>query len=89
MIIFKFFSLIFKLSIAYVKNERSKEEYKNIEESYAINDKSNMKRIHQIFFQNLKQIFNSYNHFLEKVEGENKVQINELNKAIEETKNLV
>ena len=48
-----------------------------------------MKRIHQIFFENLKQIFNSYNHFLEKVERENKVQINELNKAIEETKILV
>jgi hypothetical protein len=48
-----------------------------------------MKRIYQIFFDNLKQIFNSYSHFLEKVERENKIQLNELNKAMENIKNLV
>jgi hypothetical protein len=48
-----------------------------------------MNRIQNLFFENLKQIFNSYNTFLEKVERENKIKIIEINKAIEEASLIV
>jgi hypothetical protein len=53
-----------------VKQERSKEEYNNIEKNYISNVQMNP--IQTIFFDNLKHIFNSYNSFYEKIESEYK-----------------
>lgn len=81
-----------KIKKAYVKDQRSKEEYSNLENSYMYNDiQSNYKlnRIQFIFFENLKQIFNTYNSFLEKLENEKMSCFKELNKKKEEIKTKV
>jgi hypothetical protein len=43
-----------------------------------------MKQIQIVFFDNLKQIFNTYNTFYENMEQEYKQKIFKLNSAIEE-----
>lgn len=45
-----------------------------------------MNQIQFIFFENLKQIFNSYNSFMEKIEEETKRQVNEIDRIINENK---
>jgi len=62
--------------LKYVKESRSKEEYNNIEKSYMNNSVNNYKlnRIQAIFFDNLKQIFNTYDLFLKKLDKK-KVQL--------------
>jgi hypothetical protein len=48
-----------------------------------------MNNIQIIFFDNLKEIFNSYNSFYERSEKEYKNQMAELTRHIDELKNLV
>ena len=70
-----------------MKNQRSQEEYNNIESSCYYNEsQSNYKlnRIQFIFFENLKQIFNTYNSFLVKIENEKVLCLKEIAKNKEE-----
>ena len=81
------YNLYSLLIVAYVKGERSKEEYNNIENAYMYEEgKMNyrLNRIQFIFFENLKQIFNTYNSFLIKLEKEKLQNLDELDKKIEE-----
>lgn len=48
-----------------------------------------MNRIQITFFDNLKEIFNTYNSFYEKVEDEKRKKVNEINKGIEDLQRLV
>ena len=45
-----------------------------------------MNNIQSLFFENLKQIFNAYNSFYEKIEQEKKLQLNEINKNLDSMK---
>lgn len=75
----------------YVKAERSKEEYDNLENAYMYEGgKMNyqLNRIQAIFFDNLKQIFNTYHTFLEKLEKEKSSNLQEINKKLEHSKQV-
>jgi hypothetical protein len=70
----------------YVKAERSQEEYNNIEGAYMYEGaKMNFKlnRIQYIFFENLKQVFNTYNSFLLKLDKEKSDSLDEIKKKLE------
>lgn len=69
-----------------MKSERSKEEYNNIERAYqnhSVINSSTMNKIQEIFFDNMKQIFNSYNKFFEQIEKEKRTQLSEINQLLE------
>ena len=70
-----------------MKNQRSQEEYNNIESSCYYNESQSnymLNRIQFIFFENLKQIFNTYNSFLVKIENEKVLCLKEIAKNKEE-----
>ena len=82
----------FIIILGYLKAERSQEQYNNIENSYMYKDQAQnykLNRIQFLFFENLKQIFNTYDSFLVKIEKEKNICLEELNKKIEEVKTKV
>jgi len=45
-----------------------------------------MNQVQNIFFENLKQIFNSYNSFMEKIDDETKRQVTEIDRLVLQSK---
>jgi len=70
-----------------VKTERSKEEYQNLELTFQKTQSNyKMNQVQNIFFENLKQIFNSYNSFMEKIDDETKRQVTEIDRLVLQSK---
>jgi cell fate (sporulation/competence/biofilm development) regulator YlbF (YheA/YmcA/DUF963 family) len=69
-----------------VKSERSKEEYESLELTFQKTQSNyKMNQIQFVFFENLKQIFNSYNNFMEKIDEETKRQISDIDRLIQQS----
>lgn len=78
--------------LSYIRTEREKQEYSIIASGYNNVNKNgnelNMSKIQEIFFDNLKQIFNSYNRYFESNIQEKKIKLNELDKIINDVNSL-
>jgi hypothetical protein len=48
-----------------------------------------MNKIQEIFFENMKQIFNSYNQYLDQIDKEKKSQLLEINKHMEDNAEIL
>jgi hypothetical protein len=77
-----FYVNLFFNHLVYIKEQRQKEQYNNIAmaNQHNLENSPSLGIIQQLFFDNLKTIFNSYTSFLVNLEREKKSKLNALNR---------